>query len=497
MKNIKFFSLILAVLLTVQTLALPVYATQAEETTASQPTETVPTTGITQVPDVEFGSASINYGCRTINGMTPLAGSDRILASVQSAFVYDANTQTVIYGYEPDKKLMPGSLAKIMTAMLVIEHLDLDEVITCSTQWNKTLPAGALNAKIKEGEELTVRDLLYCLIVTSANDAALNLANAVAGNQAAFVEMMNQKAKLLGCTNTNFTNCHGLDSADQYSTARDIAKITLEATKSAEFREFFATLKYTIEPTNRTDTERKLETSNHMMYEGILPQFYDKRVKGGMPSYAAGSGASLSCIAEDDGMSLVVVVMGGTRTYNDRGLAKYYGNFEETQELLQMVFNNYRVCRLLYPGEMLDQFPVNGGNNKVTGYVDVALDTVLPAKVQQKNLIFRYQVENGGLSAPIAKDSVIGSVQVWYGTSCITEAQMYAGNPVKLDTQSGLEIQGATRDDNNITGFLIFVGVVILVILIPFTLYVAYNRLRRALRRAKRRRRRKSRRRSR
>lgn len=497
MKNIKFLSLLLAAVLLAQCLTVPVFATEAETTESTQPTIALPSTDLTQVPDVEYGSASIQYGCRTINGMTPMGGSDRILASVQAAFVYDANTQTVIYAYEPDKKLMPGSLAKIMTAMLAIEHLNLDTVITCSTQWNKTLPAGALNAKIKEGEELSVRDLLYCLIVTSANDAALNIANAVAGNQAAFVEMMNQKAKLLGCTNTNFTNCHGLDAADQYTTARDVAKITLEATKSPEFREFFKTLKYTVAPTNRTEEERKLETSNHMMYEGILPQFYDKRVTGGIPSYATGSGASLSCTAESNGMSLVVVVMGGTRTYNERGYAKYYGNFEETQELLQMVFNNYRVCRLLYPGQMLEQFPVIGGNDKATGYVDVAIDTVLPSRVQQKNLIFRYQVANEGLSAPIAKDSVIGSVQVWYGTSCVTEAQMYAANPVKLDTDTGLEIQGATRDDNNVTGFLIFVGIVVLIILVPFTLYVVYNRLRRALHQAKRRRRRKSRRRSR
>ena len=130
-------------------------------------------------------------------------------------------------------------------------------------------------------------------------------------------------------------------------------------------------------------------------------------------------------------------------------------------------------------------------------YVDVAMDTVLPSRVQQKNLIFRYQVANEGLSAPIAKGATIGSVQVWYGTSCVTEAQIYAANPVKLDTVTGLEIQGATRDDNNVTGFLIFVGIVVLIILVPFTLYVVYNRLRRALRQMKRRRRRKSRRRSR
>lgn len=496
MKKNKFLSILLALMIAVQCMAFPVSATETEETQSEEPT-TAATGTTTAVPDVEYGSASINYGCRTINGTTPLAGSDRIVETAKAAFVYDANTQTVIYSYNPDERLMPGSLSKVMTALLALENMDVDTLITCSTQWNKSLPAGAQNAKIKEGEELTLKDLLYCLLVGSANDAALNIANVVAPNEAAFVEMMNQKAQQLGCTNTHFTNCHGLDDPEQYSSARDIAKITMEAIKNTIFREIFATTEYTIAPTNRTEAERELQTSNHMMYEMILPQFFSNRVTGGMPSYATGSGASLVCTAEDDGMSLITVVMGCARTFNERGLASYYGNFEETQDLMQMTFNNYRICRLLYPGQVLDQFPVNGGNNKVIGEVDVAIDTVLPAKVQLKNLIFRYQVANEGLSAPIAKDEVIGTVQVWYGTSCITEAQMYAANPVKLDTDSGLEIHGATRDDTNVTGFLMFVGVVILIILVPFTLYVVINRIRFALRQAKRRRRRRSRRRSR
>lgn len=496
MKKIKFLSFLLALCIAQQCLFIPAAATEPGETETTAPTEATTST-VTAVPDVEFGSASINYGCRTINGATPLGGSDRILETAQAAFVYDANSQTVIYSYNSDEKLMPGSLAKIMTAMIALEHMDVDTVITCSTRWNNSLPLRAQVADLMEGEELTLKDLLYCLMVDSANDAALIIANNIAPNEAAFVEMMNQKARQIGCTNTNFTNCTGLDDTNQYTTARDIARITLEATKDPTFNEIFGTTDYTIEPNNRREKDLDLQTSNHLMYELIVSKFYDKRVKGGMPSYATGSGAGLSCIAEDAGMSLVIVLMGCSRVFNERGNTTYYGNFEEAIDLLQMAFNNYRVCRLLYPGQILDQFSAIGGNNLVTAQVDVAMDTVLPAKVKLKNLNFRYQVANDGLSAPIEKGELIGTVQIWYHTSCITEAQLYAANPVKLDTDSGLEIQGATRDDTNVTDILTFLGIACLVILIPLGIYIGINSARRAMARAKRRRRRRSRRRSR
>ncbi len=493
MKKIKFLNLFLAMILLVQCLYIPVSATEVTSTE-----ETIPfSTGLTAIPDVEYGSASITHGCRTINGQTPLGGSDRILETAQAAFVYEANTKTVIYSYNPDTPLMPGALAKIMTALLVIENLDLDKTIVCSTRWNKSIPSNSINAKIKEEEELTVRDLLNMLVIQGANDAALILANTVAPNEASFVEMMNHRAKEIGCTQTVFTNCHGLDDGKQYTTARDMAKITLEATINPIFKELFGATEYDVAPTNRTEKERSLQTSNHLMYEKIINKFYDKRVKGGTVTYATGSGAGISCIAEDEGMSLVVVLMGASRVFNDYGNASYYGNLEEVFELIRMSFNKYRICRLLYPGQMLDQFPVLGGDCQATGKVDVAIDTVVPSDIQQKNLIFRYEVANGGLNAPVERDADIGTVQVWYGTSCVTEAQMYAANRVQKDTESGLTIHDATRDDSNITGFLIFVGIIILVILVPFTVYVLYNRLRYRLRQAKRRKRRASRRRSR
>jgi len=498
MKKIKFLSFLLALCLALHGMLIPVFASESTEPAATEPSETVPSEGaIAAVPDVEYGSASITNGCRTINGMTPHGGSDRILESSQAAFVYDANTQTVIYSYNPDQRLMPGILTKIMTAMIAIENMDPETKITCSTQWNKSLPWDAQDAKIKEGEVLTLNDLLHCMIVGSANDAALIIANNIAPNEAAFVEMMNQKARQIGCTDTNFANCTGLDNSDQYTTARDMARITLEAYKNSYFRDLFSATGYTVAPTERTENERTFITGNYLMSEAIISKFYNSKVTGGMASNTGGSGASLAFMAENKGMSVVMIVMGAVRTYNDKGNAQYYGNFEEATKLLSFTFNGYKVTRLLYPGQTLDQFPVNGGDTKVTGQSEIAIDTVLPAKVFQKHLIYRYEVEGGGLSAPIEKDELIGTVQVWYGTSCITEAQLFAANPVRLASNSGVEIYGASRDDSNVTDILTFLGIAALVIIIPFGIYVGVNRLRRAMRLAKRRRRRRSRRRSR
>ena len=494
MKKSKLITFLLVLILLLQSAVLPVYATEVTESTEV----TVPPVDFTGVPEVEFGSASITHGCRTLNGQSPLGGSDRILQSARAAFVYEANTQTIIYSYNPDEKLYPGTLSKLLTGLLAIERCDLDQEVIFSTQYNRGL-GGTRLAELKEGEELTVRDLVACVMVGSANDAARMLANIVAPNETAFVEMMNHRAKEMGCTSTNFTNCTGLDDPAQYTTARDMAKIITEAYKNATFREFFGMDGYTIEANNRRDKAKILETDNHLMYQLYLPQFFCKQVVGGMASYSESAGAGLACVAEDNGMSLVVITMGGTRTYEANGWqVKYYGSFEEVMELLEFSFDGFRVCRLLYPGQTLGQFSVLDGDCKIIGQSATSFDTVVPVNMNLKNLILRFSVNDGGLRAPIKKDEQIATVQIWFRTSCITETQVYAMHDVALASDSGVEIQtGPSRSDRGVTDILMFLGIACLVIIIPLTVYIGINYVRRAMRRAKRRRRRASRRRSR
>lgn len=501
MKKIKNLCLMLCLILLLQITGIPAFA--AEETdpsetimeTTSEPEETVDPADI---PEVEFGSASVSNGCRTINGMNPMAGAERILDTAQAAFVYEVNTQTVIYGYNPDAKLYPGSLAKILTALVALENGSMEDPVTFSTQWNSSLPLRAQVANLKEGEEVTLGDLLYWMMLESANDAALNIAGHIGGSQDKFVEMMNQKAAQLGCTGSHFVNAHGLDNDEQYTTARDVAKIVQAAIQNEHFKTIFGSLTYQMPATNKVEETRKVETDNHMMYQMILSKFFDDRVTGGKTSSTAESGSSLVCTAESKGMNLILVVMGAERRYYDNGNVDYYGNFDEMVGLLEFTFPNYKIARVLYPDMALTQFPVLGGECKVVGQPDLAVNSVVPANCSLDNLIFRYSVEGGGLKAPIEIGQKIGTVQVWYRTSCVTESEVYAMNSVRSEINSGVKISNAAaRDDSNLTGILKFLLIAVLIIVVPLGSYLLINAARRAAAQRKRRRRRANRRRSR
>ena len=497
MKKNRICSLLLCLILLLQSTpfsALADETTAPVETTAPAPQETVP---YEEPPEVEFGGAPISNGCRTINGMTPLGGSDKILKSAQAAFIYEINTETIIYSYNPDTRLYPGSLAKIMTALIAIEEGDLEQVVTFSTQWNKSLPAQSIVAKLKEGEEVTLEALVYWMMLESANDAALNIAGVIGGSQEAFVEKMNQRAAEMGCTDTHFTNAHGLDDPEQYTTARDMAKIVQEAIQNEKFCEVFGAVGFKVPPTNRTDKERTIESDNHLIYQLILPKFNRKEVTGGKTSSTGGSGSSLVCTAEAHDMKLICLVMGTERVATD-GIVSYYGNFEEMFDLLDFAFDGFRIKRVLYPDLALSQFPVERGECDVVGYPDVSINSVLPIDATLNNLILRYTVEGGGLYAPIAEDQKIATVQVWYRTSCVTEAQVFAMNSVRSQVNSGVTINSiASRDDSNIWNFFKSLGMVILGLVALFAVYLVVNHMRRLAGQRRKARRRAARRRSR
>lgn len=477
MKKIRMLSLLLCLVVLFSTLPLPISATQTTEPDVpTMPQETEP---YEEPPTVDYGGAAISNGCRTINGMTPLGGNDRILKSAQAAFIYELTTETVIYSYNPDARLYPGSLAKMVTALIAIEEGNLEEVVTFSTQWNKSLPAQSIVAKLKEGEEITLEALVYWMMLYSANDAALNIAGHIAGGQEAFVEKMNQRVAQMGCTDTVFTNVHGLDDPNQYTTARDMVKILLEATKNPTFCKVFGSVGYDVPPTNRTDKERTIETDNHLMYQLILPQFNRKEVTGGKTSSTGGSGSSLVCTAEAHGMKLICLVMGTQRESLD-GKVTYYGNFEEMFDLLDFAFDGFRIARVLYPDQALAQFPVQGGECDVVGYPDVSINSVLPIDCTLDNLILRYNVEGGGLHAPISKNQKIGTVQVWYRTSCVTESQVYSMNSVRSTINSGVTINSvASKDDSNVWKFFKSLGSILLTLVGLFAVYLVINNFRR------------------
>lgn len=493
MKKIKGISLLLALVLAFGCLCPGVFATEGEQTptetvtevteAATEPPTEEPTVDPDAIPDVPEGAnVSVDFGCSTIEARLPLAGSDKVLRSAKGVFVYETDSDTVLYGYNPDKQLAPGGLVQILNAMLVIENCDLDEVVTVSTYYiNQLVPLGVRHQELKNGEEITVRDLLYCMLISSANDAAVVLAHHVGGDPDKFIDMMNERAKELGCTDTVFKTVSGLDAKGQHTTARDMARILQAAMELEEFRTICGAGEYTVPATNRHD-ERELNTLNYLTKGSIIAKYNDDRVLAGKASYtSAQTGAVIAFAAENDDLSLICVILGATRQYAADGSMARYGNFEEARDLMKYCFDNFRASRMLYKGQSMLQMEVEGGANDVVAVNKSDLDIVLPKGVGVKDLKLQYEVSGGGLTAPLNKDDQITTMRMWYKGRCVGETTLYAQNAVATAEEPGFTIHdAATRSDDDMAKMLLYVGGVILILVGLALVYLAINNARRA-----------------
>lgn len=491
--------MMLCMLVMMQMLCAPVFATQTE-TNETQPLETLQPTAPEYTID-ELGAVTVTSGCRTIDAQVPLGGTNPILKSAKAAFIYELNTNTVLYNYNPDLALSPGALAKLVTAIVAIENGDLDQVLTVNSMSYKTLPGSAVrvNAGLKEGEEMTLRDMLHCMIMTWANDAAVTIAENIGGTQENFVQMMNQWVHDAGCQNTKFTNVHGISSVEARTTARDMVRIYQKACRNRAFKELLGTTAYDIEPTNKTEKVRELRANNYLMEEYILSKYNYDGVTSGFAPFGENYGGHLVCTAETGGMDFVIVVLGSEREFAANGWQPiYYGNYEEAWVLLDFAFDNYKMCRLLHNGQSLYQFTVADGENQVVAQSNTSMDAVLPNTARMKNLLYKYSVKDGGLHAPIAKDQVIAVLEIWYQNSCIAETELHAMSAVRSASSKSQNMRDGARGGGiDLTKILSFIGIITLLIVVPFVIYLAVNNMRRAYVRNRRRRRRQSRRRSR
>ena len=215
--------------------------------------------------------------------LAPLAGAveyegvTSLSIDAKSALLIDMDTEQVLYEQAADEQRYPASITKIMTALLTLEavgrgELDLNDVITMDDAALADLTPDSSTAGLQAGEEITVRNLLYCLLLASANEAANALAIAVAGDIPAFVEQMNQRAQELGMSGTHFVNPHGLHSDDHYTTARDIFKMAKQAMTHATFREIVSTGTYTVPATNLSG-ERTLYNTNALLTSARHPGY--------------------------------------------------------------------------------------------------------------------------------------------------------------------------------------------------------------------------------
>ncbi len=495
MKKLKFLTFLLVMLLVVQSFMLPVSAMELTD-------ETLSLEDLFKEPEpVAFGEVQVKNGCRTINGMVPLAGSGVLLETAQAAFLYEMDTETVIYSYNADMEIAPGSLTKLVTGYIALQYLNLEDKVVLPKGINN-LPAGARTTGYKVEEEVTVSSLMHSMLLDGCAQACNALALlSTGGSIPEFVTFMNQWVESIGCTNTKFENVHGLNDKNNVTTAREMIKIGIAAIQNEELLKIISTQDYT-RPTTNKNKEYGFRTNNYMIDHLTIEDFRDTRVRSGVASMVPGLGASLICTAEYKGMKFIAVVLNCERRNQvidgeETWRIEYYGNFNEMTKMLKMGFEKYKVNRIIYDGMALGQFAVTNGECNVVGEADVNIDSIVPAEAQMGNLYMKFHV-NDPLTAPIKKNQQIGTMQIEYRNSVLAETEVYAAGPVTVAGNNGVTIHStASRTDSSDSGILSVIGTICVIFIGIAAAYLAFNAYMRNRIRARRKKRRTERRRSR
>lgn len=257
----------------------------------------------------------------------------------ESAIIMEADTGAILYNKDMDMRNFPASITKIMTALITLEHCSLDEVVTYSYYATHSIEAGSSSIGRTEGEELTVEESLYALMLSSANECGNALAEHIAGSVEAFADMMNEKAAELGCTDTHFVNPHGLHDENHYTTAHDMALIMNAALQNENFVRISGTSNYNLRATNKSDDIVYMKNHHYMIgpYRGIT-KYLDDTVIAGKTGGTSAAKKTLVTAAERGGMTLIVVTM---RTGSDPSGEVGLPLFSDTALLLDYASENF------------------------------------------------------------------------------------------------------------------------------------------------------------
>ena len=330
--------------------------------------------------------------------------------TAQAVLLADLDSGAILYEVNADARRSPASITKIMTLMLTLEavergEISLDDMVTAGADCRRGMRDDSNSAGIVAGEQLTLRDLLYCAAVASGNDACNVLAAYVAGDIPSFVALMNRRAEGLGCSQTHFVDPHGL-SYDNLTSARDLYRITLEAMKLPAFMELCDCHAVTIPATN-VFPPRELKSSNALISdEGVYGDRYlYEGAHGVKTGYTRAAGYCLISTAERNGLRLLAIVLGCDGPYLSDTDTRY--SFVDTAKLYDWAFESFRTRELCTPGQTLARCRAASawGDDELSLLAGGALSALLPDGAEPE---LRLEVEEASLQAPIAAGQPLG-----------------------------------------------------------------------------------------
>lgn len=334
--------------------------------------------------------------------------------NAKASILVNAETGEIVHANNEHEQLYPASCTKIMTALLALEKCGLDDVVTMQEEDFKDVKAGASSAGLKIGEQITVENLLYCLLLPSGNEAANALARTAGGSVDEFVQMMNDRAKELGCTNTHFVNPNGLHNDNHYTSAYDLYLIAREAMKNSTFATVVNTAQKKLPATNM-NAERIIYSTNHLILSSFSSVYYDN-CYGIKTGHTTPAGYCLVSFAKSSGYTYYSVVLGA------KAGAEYAGSFTETKRMFEWAFQKFRMQTATEAGAAVTECPVRlgRGTDHVTLVTANDVPVLVPSGVDMDQLTVDISTEES-YDAPIAKGEKLGTVTYSFdGMKCAT-----------------------------------------------------------------------------
>ena len=480
MKKTRILAFLLTLLLTASCLTLPLLAAAepAAEASSAPADAASDASGDAQEPAEEDSSQE-----------AVVSADPSFTVAAKAALLIDLNTGRTVYEQDADVRVYPASLTKIMTCLLALENGNLSDVITVDESALAGLDQDSSVVGLKVGEQITLENLLYCMMVSSGNDAANVVAEYIAGSVADFVRMMNERAYALGCKDTHFNNPHGLHDESHYTTARDLAIITQAALKSENFRQMVDTAEYII-PESATGDKHDLKTTNKLIYKSTGNSLYYSRATGVKTGYTSAAGRCLIATAEDDGIRFLSVLCGAKTTILDTG-DLLMESFPETIKLLDYGFDNFSYVTALSPLYPIDQVTVLNSAGSEAVAVAPAKDVrlLLPANYNPDALRTEILLDAKEVEAPVSEGQKLGLARVYYGNELIDETDLLAIADVARSELSSVATNSTAYIQQNWWKWIVFLilGVIAAFLILLVLLQIRRRRLRR-LRLEKRRR---------
>lgn len=338
--------------------------------------------------------------------ITPISAEDLTL-NAKSSILIEASTGKILYEKNKDERYAPASMTKMMSLVIIMDNiyngnLRLDEMVKTS---KNASGMGGSQIFLKEGEEMSVDDMLKGITIGSANDATVALAERIAGSEEAFVKIMNEYAKKLGLKNTHFKNCTGLDENDHYSSAYDMSVIARELVKHDKILNYSSIYETYL----RSDTDNKFWLVN----TNKLVRFY-KGVDGLKTGYTDTAGYCLTATINKNNMRVIAVVMGedSSTTRNS-----------EVSGLLDYAYNLYKKDTYITKEEVLGNAKVEKGNVEYANIVTIDDISIINKKEYKRGEI-KFELDLKNLKAPIKKGDVVGKIKVIENGNIISEADV-------------------------------------------------------------------------